>query len=173
MPATRSVPKENTRPLKKVSVSYSPAQDRLLFAAELGDQTIVHLWITRRLLALLAPHVERWLKEHPPAKPSSTDTDVASAEGSAKPKPVAKKPLPADADMLVTHIDVTSSSSHLALIFRGGERGVSRYALQLQSNQLAPWWKGIHQTCELGGWSLAWPVTTENVSALQTAVTLH
>lgn len=172
MSVTRAVPSENTNPLKKVSVSYSPAQDRLLLVAELVDQTVVHLWITRRLLALLAPHVERWLKEHPSAA-RPAEAGEGGSNGSPKPKPVAKKQLPADADMLVTHIDLTSSSAHLALIFRGGEGGASRYALQLRSDQLAPWWKGINQTCELGGWSLTEPKAATAASPPGASVTLH
>ena len=141
--------------------------------SELVDKSTAHLWLTRRLLALMAPHVEAWLQEHAPAAAPPDRTEPAGKKSNSPAKPVSKKHDPADEEVLVTNIDLSSSPSHLTLVFRTNDKRATRYVLRLQPQQMLPWWQGVHQTCELGGWSLAGPSSASAATNNAATVTIH
>ena len=142
----------NKSPLTSVSVSYSPAQDRLLFKATDTQGAVVHLWMTQRLMRLVRPHVEVWLEkttqEIEETKPTSQDKPAKGAS-----KPVAQKQAKPQHELLVANIDLSSGGEHMQFTFRGAEAADNQYVLRLGAEQLNKWWSGVMQTCDLGAWS--------------------
>lgn len=160
-------------PLTSVSVSYSPAQDRLLLKATNATGEVVHLWMTQRLMRLVRPHVEKWLNATI-ANEDASKADKKSQPGQPKPssKAVAQKQEPPGQELLVTNVDLGTSDDKVNFLFRGADPSQDQYFLRLSGEQLDRWWSGVMQTCDLGAWSTdATPPHLTNVK--DSGVTLH
>ena len=163
----------NKVPLTSVSVSYSPAQDRLLFKATNATGDVVHLWMTQRLMRLVRPHVEKWLSANAPDR-DAPSVEKKNQQGQSKPspKPVAQKQEPPELELLVANVDLGTNEDKMHFVFRGADPSEDQYFLRLPSEQLQRWWSGVMQTCDLGAWSTD-PAPAQVTNVKESGVTLH
>lgn len=67
--------KEGVGGLRQIQVRFEPEQDRLRLRIKTSDEAVLQAWLTRRLVALLWPHLEKALAAN--ADVSAQDSDEA------------------------------------------------------------------------------------------------
>lgn len=151
-----------TKTLHRITSEYIDLEDRVRLAGETADGERVVLWLTRRLLERLLPHLLGWLeKRHTPATSRLYDEARQgfaqdAARAGLKPEP----PVPtatASRGWLVTAVDVTIDGGRVRLNFKG-QAEVDQVLLVLEEAPLRQWLAIIHGLYRGALWPLnLWP----------------
>ncbi|MBW7901803.1 MAG: hypothetical protein H3C26_10015 [Rhodocyclaceae bacterium] len=166
------------RQLQRITTEYVEAEDRIRLCGETESGETAVLWLTRRLLARLVPHLCDWLTQS-----AGDDARAALLNGFAQQAAagalVPQPPVRAAAEggkRVVRSIDVTVGGAAVQLAFRcddGADAG-----LVLQATPLRQWLGILHAQCLKGEWPATdWPAWIAEgrlpVSAGGGAVVLH
>lgn len=152
------------RELQRFTTEYVDVEDRIRLSGESAPGEAEVLWLTRRLVDRLVPHLCAWLEKQGRMGLIPEDAGVADAmQGfalqaalqSLVPQPPVA-PEQARSSRLVQSVDVTAGDDALHLVFRGGDD--ARVSLVLQVQALRQWLGILHAQCAAGEWPLeAWP----------------
>ncbi|WP_079435509.1 hypothetical protein [Zoogloea sp. LCSB751] len=150
--------------LQRLTTEYVDLEDRIRLSGESAPGEAEVVWLTRRLVDRLVPHLCAWLEKQGGMGLASEDAGVADAlQGfalqaalqSLVPQPPVA-PEQARRSWLVQSVDVTAGDDALQLVFRGEDD--ARVSLVLQAQALRQWLGILHAQCVAGGWPLeAWP----------------
>lgn len=150
--------------LQRLTTEYVDLEDRIRLSGESAPGEAEVLWLTRRLVDRLVPHLCAWLEKQGGMGLASEDAGVADAlqgfalqaalQSLVPQPPVASEQ--ARRSWLVQSVDVTAGDGALQLVFRG--EGDARVSLVLQAQALRQWLGILHAQCVAGEWPLeAWP----------------
>jgi hypothetical protein len=159
----------------RFTTRYAPSEDRISLALELSEEEVQVLWLTRRLLNRMLPHLIQVLDK----RASEVSVDTASASG--KPVRAQKEAVqrfsqeaavgaierqpgvgaggqrPKDnVAYLVTSVDIHTGPKSLSLDFKCGEETL--HSLPFGENALRQWLSILHSQYRAGDWEEAfWP----------------
>lgn len=146
------------RVLQRITTEYVEAEDRIRLCGETDAGETIALWLTRRLLVRLVPHLCDWLTQ------SAGDGARAAllngfaqqaAAGALVPQPPVRTAAEADG-WVVWSIDLTVGGAAVQLTFRCD--GDADAGLVLQTTQLRQWLGILYAQCLKGEWPAAdWP----------------
>lgn len=150
--------------LQRFTTEYVDLEDRIRLSGETAGGEAEVLWLTRRLIGRLVPHLCAWLEKQDGLGRALDEPHVADAlQGfalqaalqSLVPQPPVA-PEQARRSWLVQSVDVTAGDDALQLVFRGEDD--ARVSLVLQAQALRQWLGILHAQCVAGEWPLeAWP----------------
>ncbi|WP_374486123.1 hypothetical protein [Zoogloea sp.] len=150
--------------LQRFTTEYVELEDRIRLSGETAPGEAEVVWLTRRLIGRLVPHLCAWLEKQGVLGAVPEDPGVADAlQGfalqaalqSLSPQPPVQ-PETARRNWLVHAVDVTAGEEALRLAFRGAE--AARVELTLQPQALRQWLGILHAQCGVAEWPLAsWP----------------
>jgi hypothetical protein len=149
--------------LQRVTTEYVVVEDRIRISGEAADGATIVLWLTQRLLNLLAPRLTSGLE-----RPDSTSDGLLqgfaqqAAEASLSPQPAVQATAPA-ASWRVDAVDILSGPDGVALTFRSDEGRAARLALATEP--LRQWLGILRRQYQAAGWTdRVWPVWMEDAA---------
>lgn len=157
----------------RFTTRYNTGEDRIQLLLELPDNTVQTLWLTRRLMNRVLPHLLNRLQGTGPVA-AATDT---TGQGSAAPSEavqrfnqeaavsaIVRQPAVAPSEKtpaerlsyVVTSVDVRSGPKSLALDFKGGDQVL--HSLPFGEDALRQWLSIIYAQYRNGDWhETFWP----------------
>jgi hypothetical protein len=162
----------------RFTTRYLPAEDRVQLMLELSDEEVQVLWLTRRLLNRMLPHLIRILDENAPSVVSAARAAAAGREKTSGPPKEALQRFSQEAAVsaierqpavgagghrpegnisyLVTSVDVNTGPKNLRLDFKSGEEVL--HSLPFGENALRQWLSILHSQYRAAGWEEPfWP----------------
>lgn len=150
--------------LQRLTTEFIDSEDRFRLAGARADGTIVTLWLTRRLLDRLIPHLTLWLEGQHANLPRA-DVMLQYAQSQFAPQPR----VTANAGELVKAIDLTPGVEQIHIRFKTGTDDESA-GVGFAPTPLRQWLGILHQAYMLAGWPLgAWPAWMAESSSLSGA----
>lgn len=142
--------------LSRLTTEYIDYEDRLRLAGSDAQEGGCALWLTRRLLDRLLPHVFAWLEGYHGKLPRAdllTEFAQQRAVGAlTETAPVSIE----EAPQLVYGVDVTTTNEQLHLVFKSAQGPLA--SMGFQPDQLHQWLSILNAAYERAGWSRAvWP----------------
>lgn len=156
--------------LERVTTEYVATEDRIrLSGATADDQTVV-LWLTRRLLDLLAPRLTEWLERRDATEVMDSELVQGfaqeAAEASLAAQPAVQAASPAGAWLIET-VDIHVGADGVMLTFKTDEGAVANLTLPAQA--LRQWLGIVRGQYGVGGWPRdIWPAWMGETHALTT-----
>lgn len=154
--------------LSKLTTVYVPAEDRIRISGDIGNNKVVNIWLTQRMLNRLLPHMTQWLEKL--NNPSTQRADLlqsieqqqAQSKHSERVQAGQDTPVPPDEphqEWLSLSVDIQMPENAFRLIFKDQEKNPTKLAvLQLQPVQLRQWLNVLFTVYKQGQWpSDAWP----------------
>lgn len=133
--------------LVRVSVRYSPEEDRVLMNGLGAQGDRIKLWFTARLLQRVVAHMTTVVNLH------SADKRSGSGHGDGEALEGVSSESCTD-EVLVRTVDVKSSGGRLEQIYKDDQE-LERAALTLSQTELALWLRGLEKCFERAGWPLS------------------
>ena len=133
--------------LVRVSVRYSPEEDRVLMNGLGAQGDRIKLWFTARLLQRVVAHMTTVVNLR------SVDNRGDADHGNDEAHQGISSESCAD-EVLVRTIDVKSSGGRLEQIYKDGQE-LERASLNLSQTELALWLRGLEKCFERAGWPLS------------------
>lgn len=168
--------------LQRYTTAYVEREDRIRPSGEIipGDAEV--LWLTRRLIGRLVPHLCAWLERWVGAAVGLVgdgaadgklrfDLQVARQWLASQPRVLPEGP---QRSWRVQAVDMSVGANVLHLVFRGAAD--ERVRLTLQVQVLRQWLGILHAQCARGEWSLeVWPswLSALLAAGARRAITLH
>ncbi|NLW80415.1 MAG: hypothetical protein GXY42_01915 [Desulfovibrionales bacterium] len=156
--------------LRRITTEYVDIEDRIRLCGESGPGQSMALWLSRRLLNRLVPHVCQWLEKDTPSTDhgSTSSSRLEALQGFAQQAAVAAMPaLPpvhasaaGTTSWLVHSIDASKARGGIILTFKGpeAEEGRPMARLALSDELLRQWLNILHGQYRKGQWSMeVWP----------------
>jgi hypothetical protein len=144
--------------LQRITTEYVEFEDRVRLTGQTEDGTITALWLTRRLLDRLIPHLTLWLEQQHAGLPRA-DVMLEFAQQKAQSQLIPQAPVQASntRGQLVQAVDITPDIEQLHLNFKP-EMGESA-GIGFASTPLRQWLAILHQAYIAAEWPLtSWPV---------------
>lgn len=150
--------------LQRFTTEYVDMEDRIRLSGETAPGEAEVLWLTRRLVGRLVPHLCAWLERQGSTAVALEDRGVddvlqgfalqAALQSLTPQAPV--RPDEARRHWVVQAVDVAAGEETLRLVLRGVE--CEQVSMSLQPEALRQWLGILHAQCCVGEWSLdAWP----------------
>lgn len=153
--------------LGRVTTVYVDVEDRFRLSGEAQDGQVLVLWLTRRLLCRLVPHLVQWLDKRAPLQASSPSVAVAAqvmhgfAQQSAVARLSSQAPVEttkAGQDWLVQKVDVATLEEAVCLTFRPPAEGAEKASVTMEATHLRQWLGIVHGQWLQAGWPPdVWP----------------
>lgn len=147
--------------LQRVTTEYVAVEDRVRISGEAADGATIVLWLTQRLLNLLAPSLTSGL-ERPDSASDALLQGFAqqAAEASLSPQPAVEATTPATS-WRVDSVDILSGPDGVALTFRSDDGPAAR--LTLANEPLRQWLGILRRQYQAAGWiDRVWPAWMED-----------
>ncbi|XLZ69844.1 hypothetical protein ABT364_25470 [Massilia sp. SR12] len=163
--------------LERVTTIFSPEEDRIRIAGARQDGQQVVIWVTRRLLGFLLPHLlDRLDGQFAATAPELRDTMQEFAQQTARSALGESAPVVAAQDdevLLASAIDIGQTEVGVLLTFRDG--GEKSFSLPLASDNLRQWLHILYQADRAANWQLPqWPAwLTGETGSAGAALSLH
>lgn len=147
--------------LQRFTTEYVDVEDRIRLSGEIAPGEAQILWLTRRLIGRLLPHLCEWLEKQHGAGNRQTDASMTNvmqgfALQAALLALVPQAPVRSEkvqCSWLVQAVDISGGNeAALRLAFRGREG--ERVMLTLPPQALRQWLGILHSQCSVGGWPL-------------------
>lgn len=151
--------------LTRLTTEYVPDEDRVRLAGETGPELAVVMWLTRRLLDRLLPHLLEWLVARGAGQAQAADRGYGElvqgmAQQSARAALPAQPPVDAaraDLECLVRSVDVTADASFIRLGFALPD-DAEPITLDFEQQPLRQWLNIVHDRYRQAGWPMdLWP----------------
>lgn len=151
--------------LTRLTTEYVPDEDRVRLAGETGPERAVVMWLTRRLLDRLLPHLLEWLVARGAGQAQAADRGYGElvqgmAQQSARAALPAQPPVDAaraDLECLVRSVDVTADASFIRLGFALPD-DAEPITLDFEQQPLRQWLNIVHDRYRQAGWPMdLWP----------------
>jgi len=133
--------------LVKVSVRYSPEEDRVLMNGLGAQGDRIKLWLTARLLQRVVAHMTTVVNLHFVDNRGDADHGNDEAHQGISSESCAD-------EVLVRTVEVKSSGGRLEQIYKDGQE-LERASLNLSQTELALWLRGLEKCFERAGWPLS------------------
>jgi hypothetical protein len=163
--------------LQRITTDYIETEDRIQIVGELAGNDTVVIWLTRRLLDRLIPHLTHWL-ERQQGDVLRKDLLLSFAQQAAQTGLTPQAPVPARASSqqwLTNSIDLHHGEEHLQLVFKG-ESGQAA-SIGFAPTPLRQWLGIVQLAYRIGQWPQhSWPPWMAENEAAQgagQAVVLH
>jgi len=144
--------------LQRLTTEYVECEDRIRIAGEVENAPAQVLWLTRRLLERLLPHLTLWLEKQQGNLPHA-DLLLGFAQQSAQANLAAQPPVQAAADSqawLVQAVDIGTDAEQMQLTFKNPQG--QRAQLRFSALALRQWLGILHQAYAMARWPLdVWP----------------
>ncbi len=162
--------------LQRITTQYVATEDRLRLSGETADGTTVVLWLTQRLMNLLAPQLTGWLERQDAAGGEALQEFAQqAAEASLAPQPPVQATSPETEWRLIT-VDIALGPDGVTLILKSDD-DIPRARLPMSTEALRQWLGIVRSQYVLGAWpTTAWPAwmdETQTISAVRTPAALH
>jgi len=167
--------------LQRITTEYIPVEDRIRIVGKLADASTITLWITRRLIILLLPHLIDWLQKRmahsalgdragaglstalngsglSEVMQSFAQQAAILAMGELDPTPVRAREQ--GKEELVRTADILSNDLGVRVVFKFGsaDEVEGQYFLTMEQEPLRQWLYILHNQTEIAGWSISsWP----------------
>jgi hypothetical protein len=151
--------------LTRLTTEYGPDVDRIRLAGETGPDDAVVMWLTRRLLDRLLPHLLEWLVARGADRAQPGDRGYGEllqgmAQQSARAALPAQPPVDAaraGRDWLVRSVDISTDASVVRLGFAVPDEG-EPITLDFEQQPLRQWLNIVHDRYRQAGWPMdLWP----------------
>lgn len=151
--------------LEKITTLFDPAEDRVRLSGTTGQDQVMSLWLTQRLINRLAPHLCQVLEQQAPPSPKAIEPVRVHLEQSfaqqraraALPKQAPVVPSASSPQWRVEKVDIQQSRGGMTLTFKGIAES-DRAVLNLSLPALRQWLGILYGQCVRAGWSVqAWP----------------
>jgi ABC-type transporter Mla MlaB component len=149
--------------LQRITTEYSEAEDRLRLTGELAAGEVLTLWLTRRLLNRLVPHLTAWLEQQTGNAPlAEVRQGMAQQKASSELEPQAPVRVDVQAQGVLIHsVDLKAAQAAVALVFKNAD-GQELARLHLQTKPLRQWLGIVHGQYVKAQWPTGvWPVWVE------------
>ena len=162
--------------LQRITTEYVEVEDRVRLTGEIEAADTVVLWLTRRLLDRLVPHLALWLERRHGDVPRP-DLLLSFAQQAAQGSVTPQAPVPAwstSRQWLVQAIDLQPGEEELRLVFKSAE-GESA-SMGFAATPLRQWLGIVHQAYLAAQWPRdAWPgwMMEDSTAGGQQPVVLH
>ena len=161
--------------LLRVTTEYVVTEDRIRLSGATPDEQTVVLWLTQRMLNLLAPQLTGWLERQGAADSALMQEFAQQAAVAALTAEPAVQAASAEAAWCVVSVDIGTGPDGVSLIFKSDdETRTARLALPTEA--LRQWLGIVRGQYVAGGWPTgAWPVWMDetNVAAPTQTAALH
>lgn len=166
--------------LQRITTTYVDVEDRMRLAGQSASGEVVTLWLTRRLLDRLLPHLLSWLERSVPLSDLAStaqahDALQGFAQMAARAALGSEEPVDATAPLAewrVSSVDVSQSDSRLMLRFR--DDGEQQAELPMNVESLRQWLNILLDQYRTAGWPLQiWPVWMCDVLSMSVPVSMH
>lgn len=171
----------------RFTTRYLPSEDRVQLMLELPEEKVQVLWLTRRLLNRMLPHLIRLLDENAPSVVSAARAVPTGQEKASRTPKEALQRFSQEAAVsaierqpavgaggqrpegnisyLVTSVDVNTGPKNLSLDFKSGEEVL--HSLPFGENALRQWLSILHSQYRTGGWEEPfWPTWIPSATGL-------
>ena len=145
--------------LQRVTTEYVELEDRIRLKGALEDGGSLVLWLTRRMVERLLPHLVQWLATQIQGSMDgellqSFAQDAARAAITPQPPVVASE---ASRQSLVAVVDLQHNEQRMVLTFKDQEGGMQGQ-LALEATPLRQWLEIMQAGCLQAGWTMdVWP----------------
>ena len=149
--ASDSAPPQQVTLLRRVTLDYSPDEDRMKLTGLTQEGVLVVAWLSLRLLGRVVPHLlARYESIATPAVSNAAPLQQSSqSEVSGGEKPVVSAhDTPA---FLVGAADISQGTDAIVLTLRGGLDEV-RFAIP--AHKMAPWLSGLKNLYQVAEWPM-------------------
>lgn len=146
--------------LQRITTEFVDTEDRVRLSGQLHDGSTLVLWLTRRLLDRVVPHLTEWLEQgsNQPVGLVDRDTLQGFAQQAAQAQLDAEAPVrvaPVESGWLVESLDIARGTNGVQLTFKGSGEPV---ALVLAGQPLRQWLGILFAQYQRGDWPLQmWP----------------
>ena len=136
-----------TRKVEKVTLWYCQDNDRVAMNTLTEEGEVVKIWLTRRMLDRLVPHLAQ--------RNARSDIPFETSENQSEPAANTEVPEShTSPEVLVTAINIAHSEQSTTLGFNDKSR-CERYSLSLADKGMEKWSQAVRNCFRLGGWSEA------------------
>ena len=162
--------------LQRITTEYVATEDRLRLSGETADGGTVVLWLTQRLMNLLAPKLTGWLERQGAAGGEALQEFVQqAAEAALTAMPPVRATTPG-MDWCVVSVDINPGADGVVLVLKSdGETRQAR--LPMQTEALRQWLGIVRNQYVVGAWpTTAWPAwmdETQAIATVRTPAALH
>ena len=145
--------------LQRVTTEYVELEDRICLKGALEDGSSLVLWLTRRMVERLLPHLLQWLGTQ---IQGSMDGDLLQsfAQDAARAALTPQSPVVASEtsrQSLVAIVDLQHNDQTMVLSFKNQEGSVQGQ-LALEATPLRQWLEILQTGCAQAGWAMdVWP----------------
>lgn len=158
---------QDTPELQRVTTEYVVTEDRIRLSGATADERTVVLWLTQRLLNLLAPQLTGWLERQDASERMDSELVQGfaqeAAEASLNAQPAVQAASPAGA-WLVESVDIHIGPDGVVLTFKAEHGAVAN--LMLLTQALRQWLGIVRGQYGVGGWPLnVWPTWMGEIQA--------
>ncbi len=148
------------RTFQRLTTEYDEGEDRVFLNGEVHESETHVLWLTRRLLDRLIPHLTRWLEDRQRDRGDVADLFLSFAHQAAQAQLEPQPPVAltrTGENWLIHGIDMTPSGDHIQLAFKmNGIESVA--AIEFDVTQLSQWLGVLHHAYRVADWPLGiWP----------------
>lgn len=158
-----------TRNLNRITTEYVDSEDRFRVTGQVGENEVVEVWLTQRLLTRVLPHYFKWLEgQSDSALPKEIVQSFAqqAAKANLKKQPPVKR-TPNSQALLVHAVDISPSKAGLGMRFKSNDDEAA--TLSLPATQLRQWLNIVRTLWHKAGWPMdvwpEWMATSESQSA--------
>lgn len=160
--------------LQRLTTEFIDSEDRFRLAGVSADGTVVTLWLTRRLLDRLIPHLTLWLERQHADLPRA-DVMLQFAQQHAQSQFAPQPRVTANAGELVKAIELTPGVEQIHIRFKTGTNESA--SVGFAPTPLRQWLGILHQAYTLAEWPLgvwpAWMVENSNLSGVKQPAVWH
>ncbi|MBO9543702.1 hypothetical protein [Caulobacter sp.] len=143
--------------LQRITTEYVTIEDRLRLTGATGDDQIVVLWLTQKLLNLLVPQLTGWLERQGGAGGELLQEFAQQAAEASLPIEAAVRAAAPETNALVVTVDIATRAEGAILVFKT-EDNTPLASLPLPFEALRQWLGIVRNQYVAGGWpTSAWP----------------
>lgn len=155
--------------LQRITTEYVAVEDRLRLSGETADGRTMVLWLTQRLMNLLAPQLTGWLERQEAAGGGALQEFAQQvAEASLVVQPPVRATSP-ETDWCVVTVDIAQGPDGVTLVLRSHD-DARQVRLPMPTEALRQWLAIVRNQYVLGAWpTTAWPAWMSETHALSIA----
>lgn len=151
--------------LLRITTEYVTLEDRLRLTGATGDDQTVVLWVTQRMMNLLAPQLTGWLERNGGAGGEALQEFAQqAAEASLEAQPAVRAATIETTTPVVT-VDIASRDDGVTLVFKAEDnRPLASVPFQVEA--LRQWLGIVRNQYVAGGWpTTVWPAWMDEAQA--------
>ncbi len=162
--------------LQRITTQYIDAEDRVRLSGETAEGKTVLLWMTRRLLDRLIPHLALWLEKQYADLPRA-EIMLEFAQQKAQSQLVLQTPVMTSGTQgqLIESVDINAGATRLRLNFKTADTSEPS-GIGFEATPLRQWLTILQQAYKEAEWPMqCWPGWMEdrNATHMPQAMVLH